>query len=128
MVTQAQLAALAMNAYTPAQVNRIDEEQFGWNRVAWLSRDDDYSPTGFGATVFQGPDNEFVIAFRGTDVEPVLNIDWVTGNTAALGIYNDQVRLAMQVVSNVMDAMPDGATIRLTGHSLGGGFASQLHE
>lgn len=120
MATQLQLAAFALNSYGPEGANEILIN--GWNELTTLSRT---SSSGFGASVFQGPDGEIVIAFRGTDTEPLFNIDWATGNTAALGIYSVQVREAIETVSDVMAAHP-GATIRLTGHSLGGGLASLM--
>jgi Ca2+-binding RTX toxin-like protein len=121
MATQVELAAFALSAYVPTQLNQIEVP--GWSELIGLSRQP--GAFGFGASVFQGPSNEIVIAFRGTDSEPALNVDWISGNTAALGFYNSQVRQAIEVVANVMDAHP-GATIRLTGHSLGGGLASLM--
>jgi len=113
MATQLQLAAISLNAYEPIGGNEILLN--GWNELEALSRT---SSSGFGASVFQGPDGEVVIAFRGTDSQPALNIDWVTGNAAALGIPSIQVIEAIKVVSNVMDAMPEGTTIRFTGRRL----------
>lgn len=56
---------------------------------------------GFGASVYRVPDNQIVIPFRGTDTKPMLNIDWVSGNVAALGRHGDQVRQAIEVVGKV---------------------------
>jgi hypothetical protein len=108
MATQIELASLAISAYVPADANELQIP--GWDELTGLSRQP--GAFGFGASVFQGPGNEIVIAFRGTDSEPALNVDWISGNTAALGFYNSQVRQAIEVVANVVDAHP-GAMIRL---------------
>jgi hypothetical protein len=81
---------------------------------------------GFAAKVYRNAvTNEIVISFRGTDMEPVANIDWLTGNfPAALGKPSSQVDNAIQVIADVQATL--GSNITLTGHSLGGGLASVM--
>src|SRR4051794_21790152 len=91
MLTQAQLAALALDAYAPAQPSLIDTEWFGWTELSERSRQGSKASLGFRASVFAGPagpENEIVIAFRGTDTEPLANVDWITNSAAAFGIYS----------------------------------------
>src|SRR5688500_12270383 len=121
MVTDAQLAAFAMNAYTPSQENRVNVE--GWEPLTQRQGE----PDGFGASAFINADGEVVVAFRGTDTEPLLNIDWLTGNTAALGKYNAQVERAIEFIADILaDPRVDISKVTLTGHSLGGGLASVM--
>jgi len=126
MATDVQLAAFSINAYRPTDTNRIIVP--AWTELASLSRP--HTASGFGATVYQGPTtpndgSEVVIAFRGTDFDGGMRNDFIFGNTAYFGVYNSQIREAIEVISDVMDAFP-GARIKLTGHSLGGGLASLM--
>ena len=66
-------------------------------------------------------DNEFVIAFTGTDEWR----DWITNASAALGWISNPLEQAAALYARVVKDNAD-AQITFTGHSLGGGLASLL--
>lgn len=84
------------------------------------------SGLGFSATVFtkKSNKNEIVISFRGTDNL----VDWiganrqlVTNSITLIGQMNKGLKLAREVLRNNPDA-----SIKLVGHSLGGGIAQYV--
>ena len=81
--------------------------------------------SGFYAVAYQLPDGSIVISYRGTVAgEPsTLVADALNGWGVGLGQpYSTQAELAVQFYNQVAQANP-GATISVTGHSLGGGLA-----
>jgi hypothetical protein len=82
-------------------------------------------PSGFEATYFTKA-NEIVISFAGTDFSQP-GTDFLHANIPlAAGIVSDQLRQAADYYLQVKASAPAGATISLTGHSLGGGLAALI--
>ena len=73
--------------------------------------------TGFAAAVYRHPaPPATVVAFRGT--APLSAKDWLYGNVLAL-----QNGEGLALLDEVRRALPAGARVAVTGHSLGGGIA-----
>jgi hypothetical protein len=96
-------------------------ESSGWRRLGLLSR---RGRAGFGVSVFHGPEEEIVIAFQCTSPKPAFD-GVIMSDTAKREMHHAQVRQAIEAMAEVMAAHPK-ATLRLTGHSLGGGLASLM--
>jgi serralysin len=75
----------------------------------------------FYAAAYQDSSGNIVISYRGTD-NPGGDIPGWTGGA---GFQTRQAELAAEFYYQVKDAYP-GATITLTGHSLGGGLAGLM--
>ena len=120
MAEKWEYALMAGRAY---QSNR-DEINFfpipnGWTEILYL---EDPNGSGFEAVSFIKGD-QIVISFTGTD--PKSLGDLVTDLQLLNGNITVQLLQAAEYYMAVKAANPD-ATITLTGHSLGGGFAALL--
>jgi predicted alpha/beta hydrolase len=76
----------------------------------------------FYAAAYQDASGNIVISYRGTDAP--FSGDF-TAWTGGAGFQTRQAELAAEFYYQVKDAYP-GATITLTGHSLGGGLAGLM--
>jgi RHS repeat-associated protein len=84
----------------------------------WSPRGDPITdPSGFSATMFEGPNGELQLAFAGTD--PTDWGDIVSSYDQAFGNIGDHYRFL-----DSLDAMFGSGNFSVTGHSLGGGLAS----
>jgi len=103
------LAQLSASAYrNVTERNRIGPPA-GWTEIATYpaSGPSDDPVTGFSAAAFRGPRDEIVIAFAGTNVESLLDNDWLQANApAALGMYSSQVAQAAEFYWQVL-SRPD---------------------
>ena len=124
MTTALDYALLAGAAYysTRAEVNRfpIPDE---WSEVVAERVAD--TQTGFEARTFQ-KGNEIVISFAGTDPNNaglLTSPDGKANAALANGKWAEQLLQAAKYYLDIKAANP-GATITLTGHSLGGGLAA----
>jgi RHS repeat-associated protein len=82
-----------------------------------------YEPTaGFQAALFRGDNGTFYLAFRGTEQWS----DWGANLNQGRGIPTDQYRQAIELAKRVKREIVEklGATLILTGHSLGGGLGA----
>jgi Lipase (class 3) len=86
----------------------------GWTELE-LNTD---NVVGFSYGIFQGPGNEIVLAYTGTNE----GVDWLSNIGSGLGIGSPQVSAAALVYARAKEQY--GANITLSGHSLGGGLAS----
>ena len=124
MATLIDYALMAGASYisTRAIVNRFPAPD-GWAEIT-ESRKNDPS-TGFDATHFKNSlTNEIVISFAGTDFSQP-GSDFIFGNIPlAVGSVSAQLVQAAEYYLQVKASAPAGATITLTGHSLGGGLAA----
>ena len=115
------MAVLAIDSYSPRLAGAI----VGDATVIQASSTKADSPevaAGFYAAAYQLPDGSIVISYRGATsgvtVRDILN-GWPLGAGDA---YAAQAQLAVQFYQQVSQQFP-GATISVTGHSLGGGLA-----
>jgi hypothetical protein len=102
----------------------------------WLEKTDKRKTTasGFEATYFVGNNNEIVISFAGTDfskgIASLFESDFWNGNipliTGASINGADQLVDAVEYYLQVKTSVPEGTTISLTGHSLGGALAALI--
>ena len=84
-------------------------------------RDLHFDNMGFNALLFRDiRSGEYVLAFRGTDG---IGDDWDSNFKQGRGERARQYELAVHLVDRLEEKLP-GATIHVTGHSLGGGLAS----
>jgi Ca2+-binding RTX toxin-like protein len=127
------LAQLAAAAYRDASDENRIVAPAGWTEIATYpgSGPSDDPVTGFSAVAYRGPDGDIVIAYAGTNVDSVLDNDWLKANApAALGLYSQQVTQAAefywQVLSRPDVGIANKGWITFTGHSLGGGLASLM--
>src|ERR1035438_10371981 len=96
----------------------------------WLGVRQDNQPSGFEAISFINgtsiaTSTDIVISFAGTDFSQP-GTDFLHGNIPlALGRVSDQLKQAADYYLQVK-ALNPGATITLTGHSLGGGIAALI--
>ncbi|TNC97577.1 MAG: putative Ca2+-binding hemolysin, partial [Rhodocyclaceae bacterium] len=83
--------------------------------------------SGFEAVSFQSTTNpnEIVISYAGTDPGDLFG-DWAANLALAGGVLSDQLKQAADYYLAVKASAPTGATVILTGHSLGGGLASLI--
>lgn len=91
-------------------------------RVYWQD-----SRTGFEAAAYM-KGNEVVVSFAGTYFEGELRPDMVDNNIPlGVGKITDQLKQAAEFILRIKrDPTMAGKSIKLTGHSLGGGLASAL--
>ncbi len=75
----------------------------------------------FYAAAYQDSSGGIVISYRGTDDPVSDSVGWLGG----AGFQTAQAELAAEFYYQVKQAYP-GATITLTGHSLGGGLAGLI--
>jgi len=126
MVTAIEYGLMAGASYisTRAEANQFPTPN------GWLGTKYDNSPnSGFEVVSFVRTgttlqtSTEIVISFAGTaDIS-----DWLHGNMPlALGMLPDQLRQAADYYLQIKASAPAGASIRFTGHSLGGGLASLM--
>jgi hypothetical protein len=127
------LAQLSAAAYrNVSDFNRIIAPA-GWTEIGTYpaSGPSDDPLTGFSAAAYRGPNQEIVIAFAGTNVDSMLDNDWLQANApAALGWYSPQVVQAAEFYWQVLNrpdvGLANKSRIAFTGHSLGGGLASLM--
>ena len=127
------LAQLAASAYRHVTERNRILAPTGWTQLATYpaSGPSDDPLSGFSAVAFRGPGGEIVIAYAGTNVDSVLDNDWLLANApAALGYYSPQVAQAAQFYWEVLNrpdvGLANKSRVTLTGHSLGGGLASLM--
>jgi hypothetical protein len=123
MTTTIDYALLAGAAYfdTRDDSNRIPLPQ-NWTVISRVSSD---PVSGFEARALKNG-NEIVISYAGTDPNnsnPLTSPDGKTNSALASGNRADQLLQAAEYYLQIKAANP-GATITLTGHSLGGGLAA----
>jgi Ca2+-binding RTX toxin-like protein len=88
--------------------------------------------SGFSARAYQGPGNEIVISYAGTEFNLNDNItgglvDFGNGNIPlAIGRYGEQAFQAALLYEQVQARFGSAANITFTGHSLGGGLAGLM--
>jgi len=107
---------LSLNVYDASVKNKTPVLD-GWTQLVWQSDD----VLGFSAGAYRNG-GEVVIAYAGTNE----TLDWLSGNSAALGLPAAQVFDAMRFYLDVKAANPDATSFSFTGHSLGGGLASLM--
>ena len=122
MANDLEYALMAGRAYftTRGAVNRFPDSINGWEEID----DKDTPDTGFEARTFRRG-NEIVIAYAGT--YPPSGADLHADAALGTGQYSEQLLQAADYYLFIKDH-PDyaGATISLTGHSLGGGLAALI--
>ncbi len=108
-----ELGALAQDVYG------TESAPVGWERVRNFKDDQ----TGFFSALYRREKGGlYVLAFRGTHG---LFKDWKTNLSQGLGEKTAQYETAIKVAKIAqLLAQRDGGTLRLTGHSLGGGLAT----
>lgn len=119
MATDIEYALMAGRVYqsTRGQVNWFpDLQSRGWTELLLQQQ-----ASGFEAISFQ-KGSEIVISYAGTGS----NVDWWANAGGFFGVTTDQLRQAADYYMQVKATAPTGATIRFTGHSLGGGLASLM--
>jgi Ca2+-binding RTX toxin-like protein len=128
MTTNVEYALMAGNAYisTRDKIN-LFPVPLGWTPffpVPDPATADTFPVTaGFEAISFQNG-TEIVISFAGTYDKDITG-DIAADIALATGVVSDQLKQAAEYYLQVRAANP-GATITLTGHSLGGGLASLM--
>ena len=129
MPSTPEYALMAANAYAvKSNVTSIQNEIS--LPIAWRSLNIDAinDSTGFTARAYKSnAANEIVIAYTGTTKEPDGASDWTNGNIPGATGWSlaKQLLDAAKFYLDVRKAN-QGAEIRLTGHSLGGGLASLI--
>lgn len=88
----------------------------GWGRLRKVDGRD-----GFAASVFEGPEGEVVVAYRGT--EPADLRDWGVDILNGFNLPTSQGAQAIELAREVIANHPD-RDVQFTGHSLGGSLAS----
>ena len=123
MPSAPEYALMAASAYAAKPNVTSDQNEIpapaGWT---WLNIDAINDSTGFTARAYKSnTSNEIVIAYTGTTKEPDGASDWTNGNIPGATGWSlaNQLLGAAKFYLDVRKAN-DGATIRLTGHSLGG--------
>ena len=95
---------------------------YDWEGKGFRALNIDYRPThGFSASLFQAADGTYYLAFRGSEFS---GHDWWANLAQGLGFRTSQYEQAIRLARQVQKALPAGAKLVLTGHSLGGGLAS----
>ena len=81
---------------------------------------------GFIATLTRATDGDpelsgdvYIVAFRGTATKP----DWSQNFKQVIGFRASQFDQAIQLAGDVMESLPEGTTLIVTGHSKGGAQA-----
>lgn len=127
MATNIELALMSGDAYesTRGEINRFPVPT-GWVAVKHETQDSGFEAVAFvrdGTTL--ATSTEIVISFSGTDPNNsgLLSPDGRTNGALAAGTWADQLMQAAEYYLQIKAANP-GATITLTGHSLGGGLAA----
>ena len=119
MATTHDYAALSLYVYNVLDGRNRPQLPAGWSLAEPLHKDD---LLGFSYGVFQGPGNEIVVAYTGTN--EIIG-DWASNLIAGAGIVP-----APQLVAAARAYLEAKATygdrITLSGHSLGGGLASVM--
>jgi pimeloyl-ACP methyl ester carboxylesterase len=77
---------------------------------------------GFSATLTKAPSGTYYLAFRGT--ETFFGRDGGANVVQGLEFTTSQYNQAIDLTQAVIRALPKGARLILTGHSLGGGLAT----
>jgi hypothetical protein len=77
--------------------------------------------TGFQAGIYSNGHGDYVLAFAGTDFKSVA--DWRANVGQGLGLSTAQYNQARVLAQDARDAF--GSNLAITGHSLGGGLASE---
>jgi hypothetical protein len=78
--------------------------------------------TGFHAVLFQEPNGSYVIAFRGTELSSAKDdLSYLRGESGVSPQEQDAIRLGATVQTALAKR---GATLEMTGHSLGGALAA----
>lgn len=127
MPTDVQYALMAANTYAAKEnvTSKKNAIQIPTGFSQFREKINDQ--TGFTARAYTNTapsSNEIVIAYTGTTDEPDGASDWTNGNIpGALGSLAPQLVDAVKFYLDVRKQNPD-ATIKLTGHSMGGGLAS----
>src|SRR3990167_9139294 len=130
MATTIEYALMAGASYvsTRPDINKFPVPQ-GWVSFAHVPNNPDYpaftSASGFEAISFTNG-TEIVISYAGTydvPLNPFTNPDLQADIGLATGAGSQQLLQAAEYYLTVQRQNP-GATITLTGHSLGGGLAS----
>lgn len=118
MASEVEYALMAGRVYqsTRATINWLPDLQ----SLGWVEFFPQQQSSGFEAVSFQ-KGNEIVISFAGTGSA----VDWWANAGGFFGVTTEQLRQAADYYLQVKAANP-GATISLTGHSLGGGLASLM--
>jgi hypothetical protein len=125
MASRNDYARLSAAVYGKTLANEIKAPS-DWEELELL-RDDPV--TGFAASVFRHRvSGEIVIAYAGTNVDSVLDNDWLAANApAALGVVSPQVLQAAPFYWSVLNrpdvSVANKSRISVAGHSLGGGRA-----
>jgi hypothetical protein len=100
MVDKNVLALFSLSVYEESAENRILPPN-GWVLREDLSDVEPIGGTGFAVDVYQSSAGEFVIAFRGTDEEDVIEsyageADWYNNVQAASGVRSRQIEQALE--------------------------------
>jgi hypothetical protein len=128
MATTIDYALLAGASYYDT---RTDKNRFSlpkdWDYFSRVPQD---ATSGFEVAAFKNLlTNEIVISFAGTydnPNNPLTNPDMQADIGLATGYGSDQLLQAAEYYLQVKASAPAGATITLTGHSLGGGLAALI--
>jgi hypothetical protein len=135
MATTIEYALMAGDSYfdTRLPVNRFPIPT-GWNLVSRNPQDNatGFEASAFGNTTTLAASTDIVISFAGTYPGSLLGstnllgipVDLVADLGLGLGFGSEQLLQAVQYYLDVKASAPAGATITLTGHSLGGGLAA----
>lgn len=127
MATIIEHALMAGASYisTRADINQFPVPAGWFEPIEKRGRDD---TTGFEATYFTrgtGANTEIIISFAGTNPTDITG-DIAANLALATGSGSEQLLQAADYYLQIKASAPAGATISLTGHSLGGGLASLL--
>lgn len=122
MATNIEYALMAGASYisTRPEINQLPVPE-GWSEEV---SDRQTRSSGFEATYFT-KGTEIVISYAGTDPSDYFG-DIAADLALAAGALSDQLRQAADYYLTIKANAPAGATITMTGHSLGGGLASLI--